>query len=163
MAKEWRFQTEACIGGVRTAGVLVRDGRIFLQRDADGDAYALPGGHIRIGETLEDGLIREYREETGVPIRCRRLLWSEESFWTWRDRQTHTIAFYYLIEPEEGAALPDCGAFVPDKDNGSVVLGWVPIDALEALTIYPPFLKEEIHCLDGPVRHFISTDQGVTR
>ena len=63
MAGDWLFQTGAHIVGLRAAGVLVRDGRIFLQRDADGDAYALPGGHIRIGETLEDGLAREYREE----------------------------------------------------------------------------------------------------
>mgnify|MGYP000025707845 FL=1 len=158
MAGDWLFQTGAHIVGLRAAGVLVRDGRIFLQRDADGDAYALPGGHIRIGETLEDGLAREYREETGASIRCRRLLWSEESFWTWKDRQTHTIAFYYLIELEDAAALPDSGVFVPDRDSGSVVLGWTPIEALQALTIYPRFLKEEIHCLDGPIKHFISTD-----
>ena len=45
-----------------------------------------------------------------------------------------------------------------DCRSGSVVLGWTPIEALQALTIYPRFLKEEIHCLDGPIKHFISTD-----
>lgn len=70
MAKDWRFASEDHIVGVRAAGVLVRDGKIFLQRDVDEGAYALPGGHIRIGETLE----------TGAEVRCRRLLWSEESF-----------------------------------------------------------------------------------
>lgn len=158
MAKDWLFTAEDHIVGVRAAGVLVRNGKIFLQRDADGSAYALPGGHIRIGETLESGLIREYREETSAEVRCRRLLWSEESFWAWKNRQTHTIAFYYLIELEEDSALPDYGRFVPEQDNGSVVLGWVPVEMVRTLTIYPQFLKEELFCLDGPVKHFISTD-----
>jgi 8-oxo-dGTP pyrophosphatase MutT (NUDIX family) len=31
-------------------------------------AWVLPGGHIELGETLEEGVIREILEETGVKI-----------------------------------------------------------------------------------------------
>ena len=31
-------------------------------------AWVLPGGHIEKGESLEDGVIREIEEETGVKI-----------------------------------------------------------------------------------------------
>ena len=76
--KDWLFTSEEYICDVRTVGVLINDGKILVQRDLNGNEYALPGGHIRIGETLETGLIREFKEETGADIKCSRLLWSEE-------------------------------------------------------------------------------------
>ena len=78
MNKDWLFTTDEYICDLRTVGVLIRDGKILVQRDRDGHEYALPGGHVKIGETLEDGLIREYKEETGADIKCERFLWSEE-------------------------------------------------------------------------------------
>lgn len=58
--------------------VLVKDNIILVQRDKDGNEYALPGGHVKSGETLEDGLIRETQEEMSVKIEWKRMLWSEE-------------------------------------------------------------------------------------
>jgi ADP-ribose pyrophosphatase YjhB (NUDIX family) len=96
MDKDWLFETEEYICDLRTVGVLIRDNKILVQRDRVGNEFALPGGHVKIGETLENGLIREYKEETGSDIFCRRLLWSEECFWEWNGKQAHNIAFYYL-------------------------------------------------------------------
>lgn len=80
MGKDWLFTTDEYICDLRTTAVLVKDSKILVQRDRNGNEYALPGGHIKIGETLEDGLIRETKEEIGVDIKCNRLLWSEECF-----------------------------------------------------------------------------------
>jgi len=158
MEKDWLFTVDNCICDVRTVGVLVRDGKILVQRDTGGCEYALPGGHIRIGETLEEGLVREFREETGVKIRCERMLWSEECFWEWKGRKAHNLAFYYRIELEPGEELPDTGEFVPHKDNAHVLLGWLPVEEIPNVTIYPRFLREEITCLDGPGKHFVSRE-----
>ena len=158
MAQDWLFQVDNCICDVRTVGVLVRDGKILIQRDAGGCEYALPGGHIQMGETLEEGLIREFREETGAQIRCERMLWSEECFWEWNGRKTHNLAFYYRIALEPGWDIPDAGEFVPHKDNRNVVLGWMPVAELQNATVYPRFLKTEITCLDGPMKHFVTKE-----
>ena len=32
------------------------------------NSWVLPGGHIDLGETLEDGVVRELSEETGINI-----------------------------------------------------------------------------------------------
>ena len=156
MDKDWLFASEEYICDLRTVGVLVQNNRILVQRDRNGNEYALPGGHVRIGETLEDGLIREIMEEMGVQIRCDRLLWSEECFWTWNGRQAHSMAFYYLIELCDGFGIPDNGEFISQKDNCDVVLGWLPIDRLQGITIYPEFIKNEITDLNGPIKHFVS-------
>ena len=148
------FETYTC--DLRVAAVLVKDNKILVQRDRDGNEYALPGGHVKIGETLEDGLIRETMEEMGVQIECKKLLWSEECFWEWNGRQAHNISFYYLIKVCNGFEIPDTGEFVSQKDNCNVVIGWMPIEQIQNVTIYPEFLKEEIYHLDGPMKHFVS-------
>ena len=156
MEKDWLFAGEDYICDLRTVAVLVKDGKLLVQRDKDGQEYALPGGHVKIGETLECGLIRETREEMGVEIRCKHLLWSEECFWEWNGRQAHNIAFYYEIELCEGYEIPDHGEFVSQKDNCDVVIGWMPLEKLSEIVIYPEFIREEIYHLDGPMKHFVS-------
>ena len=156
MDKDWLFSTDEYICDIRTVAVLVKDNKILVQRERNGNEYALPGGHVKIGETLEDGLIRETLEEMGVKINCNRLLWSEACFWKWNGRKAHTIAFYYLVELCENQAIPDTGDFISLKDNCNVVLGWMPIDELQNVTIYPEFLKKEIYKLNEPMKHFVS-------
>ena len=63
MEKDWLFATDEYICDLRTVSVLIKDNKILVQRDKDGNEYALPGGHVKIGETLENGLIRETMEE----------------------------------------------------------------------------------------------------
>ena len=156
MDKDWLFATEEYICDLRTVGVLIRDNKILVQRDRDGNEFALPGGHVKIGETLENGLIREYKEETGADILCKRILWSEECFWEWNGKHAHNIAFYYLIELCEGSVIPDNDEFVSHKDNCNVVLGWMPIDEIQDVIIYPVFLKKEIYNLNEYPKHFVS-------
>ena len=52
MDKDWIFRTDEYICDLRTVGVLVRDGKLLVQRDRDGSEYALPGGHVKIGEGI---------------------------------------------------------------------------------------------------------------
>lgn len=109
MDRDWFFRTDEYICDLRTVGVLIRNGKLLVQRDRDGSEYALPGGHVKIGETTADGLVREYREETGAEIKVGKLLWTEECFWKWNGTQAHNIAFYYLIELTGGCDIPDDG------------------------------------------------------
>ena len=113
MEKDWIFRTDEYICDLRTVGVLVRNGKLLVQRDRDGNEYALPGGHVKIGETTVDGLVREYKEETGADIKVGKLLWTEECFWEWNGRTAHNLAFYYLIE--DNSTIPDTGEFTSHK------------------------------------------------
>lgn len=154
--RDWLFRSEEAVCELRAAAVLVENGEILVQREIGCEEYALPGGHVKIGETLEDALKRELFEEMGLRVACRRLLWSEESFWQWNGRLAHGIAFYYLIEPQPGAVLPRKGAWTAQRDNPCVEYGFLPIERLKDATVYPEFLKDEIACLDGPMKHFVS-------
>lgn len=158
MEKDWLFKGDNYICNFRSVGVLIRNNKILVQRDKDGFEYALPGGHVKIGEASTDSLIREYREETGADIICERLIWVEECFWEWNKKLTNTIAFYYQISLRGDIDIPDNGKFVSQKDNCNVVLGWIPLDELKSLTIYPSFLKEKIFDIGDHTEHFITKE-----
>ena len=156
MNQDWIFPAGDYLCDLRVAGVMIRQGQLLVQRDADGTEFALPGGHVRVGETLEDALIREYREETGAAITVNNMLWSEECFWEWNGKKMHNLTFYYRIDLAEGALIPQLDHFVPHRDNSRVVIGWLPLEQLQREVIYPEFIKQGIHCLEDGIRHFVT-------
>ena len=53
------FKTGDFIFSYRISGILIRDGKILLQKPLNEDVYALPGGHVSFGETSDAALGRE--------------------------------------------------------------------------------------------------------
>lgn len=54
---------------VAAGGAVINDGRVLLARKAQEPAlgkWTLPGGFVEEDELLEDAVVREVREETGV-------------------------------------------------------------------------------------------------
>lgn len=158
MENDWIFKSENNICNFRSAGVLIQNNKILVQRDKNGTDYALPGAHVKTGEIAEQTLIREYKEETEADIICDRMIWVEESFWTWNNKNTHTIAFYFLISLVHQTDLPDNGDFFSQKDNCDVVLTWLPIEDIQNISIYPSFIKEKINNISDSIEHFISIE-----
>ena len=152
MPKDWIFKLEEGTCSFRCAALMIRNGKLLLQRD--GGEYALIGGHVQLGETGEQAVVREWQEELGVHIQCKHMLWTEECFWEWKGRLTHTISFYYLAEFCEESDFPDDGCFHPQKDQPRIEIGWVPIEELDSITVYPEFLKKQIR--DLKPGHFIT-------
>lgn len=50
-------------------GIIIKDGKIAMMHSLKYDYYKLPGGGIEEGEQLEDTLIREVREESGLVVK----------------------------------------------------------------------------------------------
>lgn len=57
-----------------TTVVQDENGRILLQRRADFDVWALPGGALKRDEDIEVCARRELREETGLHVGALRLI-----------------------------------------------------------------------------------------
>ncbi|MGW0433689.1 NUDIX domain-containing protein [Micromonospora sp. NPDC003197] len=49
-------------------------GRVLMQRRTDSGNWSLPGGIMEIGETLQQCVVREVKEETGLDIEITGLL-----------------------------------------------------------------------------------------
>lgn len=150
---DWNFKANDTICLFRAVGVLIDNNMVLVQRD--GDEYALPGGHVKVGETAEEALIREFTEETALTIKCNRMIWCDESFFSWNDNKVHGIAFYYLVETTDKLIYSD---FKSLKDNCSIKLEWVRLDKVKELNIYPYFVKEKITDIKNGIEHFIHRD-----
>ena len=84
-------------------GVLIEDGKILLikrGREPFKGKWALPGGFVEYGEKVEDAIIREFREETGLDAEIIGLLgvYSDPE----RDPRGHTVSIVYLLKRKGG-------------------------------------------------------------
>jgi len=99
--------------------VFDKAGRLLLIRRANPpfkNRYALPGGFVDIGETVEAAALRELHEETGLEGKIIRLvgIYSDPK----RDPRGHTVSCSFLIRPRStkvaGGDDAASAAFVED-------------------------------------------------
>jgi ADP-ribose pyrophosphatase len=82
---------------VGVGAVVFREGRVLLVRRGVAPAqglWAIPGGGLRLGETLQQGAEREIFEETGIVIRAGAPVFTCDSF----DRDGEgRLRFHYVV------------------------------------------------------------------
>ena len=102
--------------------VFVRDGRVFLaqRQGAHGEAtWASAGGHLEMGESLEECARREAQEELGVRVGAVRFLCVSNIIAYGK----HYIDFEFLGD------IGDQEPELAEPDSFSQ-FGWFPLDAL---------------------------------
>ena len=94
----------------------IKGGIILIKRKNPPFGWAIPGGFVDYGESLEDAIIREAKEETGLDIKLIR------QFHTYsapkRDPRHHTVSTIYIAsasgKPEAGDDAKEVKIFTKD-------------------------------------------------
>jgi 8-oxo-dGTP diphosphatase len=118
---------------VGVGAVVWRDGAVLIERRGQPPAqgsWSLPGGLVDTGETLEQAVAREVREECNIEVRVGPLLGVFEPIVRDDDGRVryHYVVIDYLALYESGdVAIGDDAA----------ELRWVPIDDIGAYPLLP--------------------------
>ena len=117
---------------VGTAVFIVRDGKLLMQKRAGAlgiGTWSVPGGHIEFGETPEQTVIREAKEEVGVSVSSARVVAITNDVFS--DLGKHYVTLWFRadgIGNEEPVAL-----------EGEVSeVGWFALDSLPS-PLFAPF------------------------
>lgn len=130
----------------RVCAVMISDGRILAMHDERSPYFYLPGGRVGLGETAEDAVIREVREELGITAKISRPLWLNQAFFN-EDvdhLDYHELCIYFLMDLSETGLLNRGRKFTAQEGSRTHSFEWLAFERLKDEYFYPIFLKEEI-------------------
>ena len=146
----------------RIVGVAMHEGRVFLHQGEGEDFWTFPGGRAEFGETAEQTLKREMREELGAEIEVVRLLWLVENFFAYDNFDYHEIALYFLMRfPPTSQYLTQPGPFYGAEGDIKLTFQWFPqhLETLVGLPLLPDFLPTALQALPTSVQHLVHRQQ----
>lgn len=133
-------------------GAIITDGKRFLMASNPNEArefYYSVGGRVKFGEGLEEAMLRELKEETGIDCVLDGLYCMHENFFTDDDGVFfHELSAFFVIKPNRKLLNIEDGHLTHDGPNGEF-LKWIDVNTCTA-DFYPQFLKEFEN--DGKVR-----------
>ncbi len=144
---------------LRACGVFVKDGKMLVDRARRFDGHVILGGHVRVGESSQDAIIREAKEEMGLDVVVEKLICINENIFPVAnsDKVAHEMAYYYLLSTEQ--LPPDDYQFV-EVENGVEIThkyNWIDLSEVEENNVRPHWLAKMI--IDNRENYYYLSDQ----
>ena len=135
--KEYKFK-------LRSAGILIKNEKVLLVDMNNRGFLCLPGGYVELGETTEEALLRELKEETKKKFQIEKYCGVLENYFIDKEYgKIHEISFYYLVSLKEKIDEKDFNLI--ENDNGNIVnlsFKWISLKELNKYNVKPKLLQE---------------------
>ena len=152
------FITELGKFNYRVGAIIKNGSHVLMARNPreKREYYYSVGGRVHFGESLEDAVLREVKEETGITCEIQRLACIHENFFTDDEGVPfHEISVFFIIKPNKELLAVKNGHKTKGGPNGNEYLEWIDLNDCGDITIYPDFYRtEELDKMAGA--HFVS-------
>ena len=144
----------------RVGGIVFHQGQVLFQMSTiDPDAHFgfLPGGRAEMGESAEETLKREMREELGLEVKVERLLYVMENFFTHESFCHHELNLYFLMSFDSDAFIyQEQGPYMLGEEGGlPMIFDWLPVAQSDQLDVRPEFLKRALREIPSHTTHIV--------
>lgn len=141
----------------RASGICIKDNKILLHKAENDCFWGLIGGKVKVNESTEQEMWREYNEELNVDITIKRLIYVAENFFELDDKKYQEVTFIYLLEDEKNELVNE--KIYYDKNSGKkLIFKWFSFDELNNIKIKPGFISKEIKCIRDSIKHIVYID-----
>lgn len=134
---------------IRVAGIIFIDGGIALmhrvgviKRKDIQEYYTFPGGGLEEGETLEEGTIREIKEEFGIDVKVVKKLYELES------KRFNQKEYFFLCEYVSGKFGTGQGPEFSNNpkyiDSGKYIPEIIKKEEIKNIPLLPPEIKDKL-------------------
>lgn len=144
------FHTPEGCFNYRVGAVIIRDGKALLMHNNRESIYYTVGGRVQMGESTEEAVIREVREELSIEMEVERPLCFHESFYVYEltGETIHEVAVYYLMKNTR--LLDDIHCESVTALGAPETLHWIPLEKVDSLNAVPTTLFQLVKKLpDG--------------
>ena len=138
---------------VGVGAVILDDDRILLEKRKNMPSkgkWSIPGGLVELGERIEEAIIREVKEETGLEVYEPRLL-DVVDYVSFGERGAvmyHYVIVDYLVAVKSGK---------PKAASDAEALKWVPFNEVEEYDLtesFRQFFRRNRQKLENPTLYF---------
>lgn len=130
----------------RVCAMIINAGKILAMHDERSPYYYLPGGRVKLGETAEQAVMGEVKEELGVTLNIIRPLWLNQGFFK-EDvdgLNYHELCIYFLMDISNTDLLSMGEKFTLQEGRHRHDFEWLKFESLKEEYFYPIFLKKDI-------------------
>src|SRR5574340_1541888 len=136
------FKTESGRFNLRVCAIIIQDQKILMVKNARDPYYYSVGGRVHLHESMDQSILREVFEETGVPFEINNLGFIHENFFIMKPsgETYHELSIFYFMNPVENLSMV-CKSFT--EEGIEEELEWIPLAEKDKFKIYPRFFVTE--------------------
>ena len=129
---------------IRACALIIHNNKLLVHNNVNESHVALVGGRVKIGESSEDTLKREIKEEMGKEIEILEYVSTIENFFDADDMPYHEIMFVYRVDFKDDADKKIIDSIKNTEGEDELRYDWIDIDKIEQYPLKPQILKRMI-------------------